>query len=126
VPPEVDVLERKQILVVEDDDAIQESLKDVLEQEGYDVTQAYDGRQALDSLERIEPSIVLLDFMMPVMDGAEFCDELRRRGATRVPIVLLTADRRPEERAHALGVCAFVRKPMSLDTLLAVIHDHAL
>ena len=120
------MLERKLILVVEDDEAIQESLKDVLEQEGYEVAQAYDGQEALDVLGRSRPAIVLLDFMMPVMDGVAFCEELRRRGSNAVPIVLLTADARPETVARALGVCAFVRKPMTIEALLAVIREHAL
>jgi CheY-like chemotaxis protein len=120
------VPEGKVVLIVEDDDGIQESLKDALEDEGYVVAQAYNGKEGLEYLSRELPSLVLLDFMMPVMNGVAFCEELRKREPTGVPIVLLTADSRADERARELGVSAFVRKPMTIEDLLAVVAKHAL
>lgn len=117
--------ERKVVLIVEDDEGIQESLKDALEDEGYVVAQAYNGREGLDYLARERPSLVLLDFMMPVMNGVAFCEELRKREPTGVPIVLLTADARADDRARELGVTAFIRKPMTIEDLLAIVEEHA-
>lgn len=116
---------RKVVLVVEDDDSIQESLKDALEGAGYAVAQAYNGGEALEYLARVRPSIILLDYMMPVMNASAFCEELRRREPLGVPIVLLTADARAEMRANELGVQAFIRKPMTLEALLEAVSEHA-
>ncbi len=118
--------ERKIVLIVEDDDGIQESLKDALEDEGYVIAQAYNGKEALDYLSRERPSLVLLDFMMPVMNGVAFCEELRKREPIGIPIVLLTADARADDRARELGVSAFIRKPMTLEDLLAIVAKHAI
>jgi DNA-binding response OmpR family regulator len=116
----------KVVLIVEDDDGIQESLKDALEDEGYVVAQAYNGREGLEYLSRERPSLVLLDFMMPVMNGVTFCEELRKREPTGVPVILLTADGRADERAREIGVIAFIRKPMTIEDLLAIVAKYAL
>jgi signal transduction histidine kinase/DNA-binding response OmpR family regulator len=80
------------VLVVEDDAATREILRRTLEHDGWVVTEAENGRAALDSLSRAVPDLIVLDLMMPEMDGFEFVGELRRREAgRRVPVVVVTA-----------------------------------
>ena len=77
------------ILVVDDDHAIAEMVGIVLRGKGFDVVTAPDGASALDAFDRVGPDLVLLDLMLPGMDGIEVCRELRRRSG--VPVIMLTA-----------------------------------
>lgn len=79
----------EKILIVDDDKNICELLRLYLEKEGYAVTQAYDGEAAFEAFEREKPNLVLLDVMMPKMDGWEVCRKIRERGST--PVIMLTA-----------------------------------
>jgi GAF domain-containing protein/DNA-binding response OmpR family regulator len=80
------------VLVVDDDAAVRQLLRRMLEPEGYEVLEAENGRIALERLRETSPSVVLLDLMMPEMDGFEFIAEFRRREAWRaIPIVVITA-----------------------------------
>jgi CheY-like chemotaxis protein len=80
------------VLVVDDDDNVRQLLRRMLEPEGYTVVEAENGRAALERLRDVTPSVVLLDLMMPEMDGFEFVTEFRRREAWRaIPIVVVTA-----------------------------------
>jgi CheY-like chemotaxis protein len=80
------------ILVVDDDSAMRQRLRGLLEKEGWEVDEAADGREALVRLTKQRPGLVLLDLVMPGMDGFEFLAELQRRPDDRsVPVVLLTA-----------------------------------
>ena len=105
------------ILVVDDDEAILTSLRDLLESEGYGVDVAHDGREALDKLARMDPpQLILLDLKMPVMDGWQFLSE--HSGAAsdrRVPIVLLSG---LPFIPNALGVSDFLSKPINPSRLL--------
>jgi CheY-like chemotaxis protein len=93
------------VLIVEDDTALRELLRRMLEREGYAVVEAEHGRAALDRLREGTPGIILLDLMMPVMDGFEFLVELRREDAWRgIPVIVLTArDLSAEERERLNG-----------------------
>jgi CheY-like chemotaxis protein len=111
------------VLLVEDDEAIRESLSELLESEGYRVVTARNGRQALDWLTTSSelPALVLLDLMMPVMSGLEVLEAMRALpdAARRdLPVIVLTASR---ERPHAPGVIATLRKPIDVDDLLDAI-----
>jgi len=80
------------VLVVDDDDEVRQILRRMLEPEGYAVVEARDGREALERLRDVSPSVILLDLMMPEMDGFEFVAEFRRHEAWRaIPIVVVTA-----------------------------------
>jgi GAF domain-containing protein/CheY-like chemotaxis protein len=80
------------VLVVDDDDNVRQLLRRMLEPEGYTVVEAENGRAALERLRDVTPSVVLLDLMMPEMDGFEFVTEFRRRETWRaIPIVVITA-----------------------------------
>ncbi|MEO5568426.1 MAG: response regulator, partial [Gemmatimonadaceae bacterium] len=93
------------VLVVEDDVATRQSLRRGLEREGWRVVEAVNGREGLARLAVEAPSLVLLDLMMPVMDGVEFVTEMRRNEAWRdIPVIVITAkDVSPEERSRLNG-----------------------
>jgi CheY-like chemotaxis protein len=105
------------ILVVDDDEAILDSLRDLLESEGYGVDVAHDGREALDKLAQMEPpQLILLDLKMPVMDGWQFLSERSADAALpRVPVVLLSG---LPFIPNALGVSDFLSKPINPSRLL--------
>jgi CheY-like chemotaxis protein len=108
------------ILVVDDDPAIRETVASVLEMEGYSHALARDGLEALEMAERINPSAVLLDMRMPVMDGWGFAREARKRGHS-FPIVVMTAAENARRRCDEIGGDACVPKPFELDDLLSTI-----
>ncbi len=92
------------VLVVEDDPATREVIRRALERDGWIVSEAENGRSALESLAQAMPDLVVLDLMMPEMDGFEFVDELRRTEAgRRVPVVVVTAKEITEEDRERLG-----------------------
>lgn len=108
------------ILVVDDDRAIRESLGRALRLEGYDVDLAADGAAALEALRNDPPQAVVLDVMMPNVDGLTVCRVLRAEG-NRTPILMLTARTETAERVAGLdaGADDYMPKPFELDELLA-------
>ena len=109
-------------LVVDDDPALQEVLRDVLEAEGYCVVMADDGEQALRQWDEARPDIVLLDIIMPGMDGYEVCRRLRQWDPRRTtPIIMLTARSAEADELHGLEVGAddYVTKHFSVKQLTA-------
>lgn len=108
------------ILVVDDDRAIRESLARALGLEGYDVLTATDGAIALDVIGREQPDAVLVDVMMPNLDGLTLCRVLRAE-RNRVPILMLTARTETSERIAGLdaGADDYLPKPFDLGELLA-------
>jgi len=108
------------ILIVEDELAMRTALADVLEDEGYRVITAADGAAGLDRAIKEKPDLVLLDIMMPKLDGFAVCAELRRLGHTE-PILMLTAKGQVEDRVTGLDVGAddYLVQPFSTDALLA-------
>jgi len=115
------------VLIVEDDPPTRELLSRLLESEGWQVATAENGRVALDALERRIPSLILLDLMMPVMDGCQFATELRRQPRWReIPVIVLTAkDLTAEDRRMLNGdVQGVLQKgALSREELLREIHD---
>ncbi len=109
------------VLVVDDDVTIREVVRDLLQDEGYTVTVAADGRHALEVIAGDPtPDLVLLDMRMPVLDGREFAQALEARGV-RTPLIVMTAQRNPEEAARLVGATSFVAKPFDLDALLEAV-----
>ncbi|MDQ4075608.1 MAG: response regulator [Chloroflexota bacterium] len=107
------------VLIVDDDPGIQETLEAILEFEGYEVSLARDGIEALSYLEEELPGLILLDLMMPRMDGFALTQELERRGLrAALPIIVLTADGRAQEKAARLRAEDYVEKPFELSDLL--------
>ena len=109
------------VLIVEDDKNIQELLQLYLEKEGYAVTLADDGGQGLAKFRTIKPDLVLLDVMMPVMDGWTVCKTIRSESAT--PIIMLTAKGELDDKITGLkaGADDYVTKPFEMKELLARI-----
>src|SRR5581483_2801952 len=114
--------EHPRVLVVDDDEVIRGFLREALEDDGYDVEVAGDGREALAVVDRWRPDLILLDLMMPEMDGWTFRAELRRHpDLAEIPVIVLSAVRDLGARAAALEAAALVAKPFDLDRLLETI-----
>ncbi|KAA8880328.1 response regulator transcription factor [Nocardia colli] len=108
------------VLVVDDEDAVREALVRAMDSEGYETRAAGDGAAALAEIERWQPEVVLLDVLMPFMDGLTACRRLRARG-DRTPILMLTARDAVADRVDGLdaGADDYLVKPFDLDELLA-------
>jgi DNA-binding response OmpR family regulator len=107
------------ILVVDDEPHIVELVRYNLAQEGFDVAVAYDGRDALEKAREYSPDLVILDLMLPYVDGLEVCRQLRR--GSSVPILMLTAKDGEQDRVRGLDLGAddYVTKPFSPRELVA-------
>jgi CheY-like chemotaxis protein len=115
-----------EVLVVEDDYAIRETLRDLLQDEGYPVLSASNGQEALTLLEHCSPRLILLDLMMPVMDGREFRLAQRSDPAlARIPVVVISADHSLEHKVEGLAVDGWLAKPFDLDALLMTLKRYA-
>jgi len=119
----------RRILVVDDEPAIRRLLCDVFASEGYLVTQAANGRQALQQLQLVQPNIVVLDLMMPAMNGLEFAAKCRHiQGCAELPIILLSAVHEALHTATSLsgaGINACLGKPFGIHEILALVEQHA-
>ena len=108
-----------QILVVDDESRMRKLVKDFLQREGYSVLEAEDGMEAMDIFYEQKIDLVILDVMMPRMDGWQTCREIRRDST--VPIIMLTArsEERDELQGFELGVDEYISKPFSPKILVA-------
>ncbi|MCX5800076.1 MAG: response regulator [Candidatus Eisenbacteria bacterium] len=112
----------QRILVVEDDPNIRQVLKLQLEGAGYDVGAVEDGLKAIEEVSRLVPELILLDVMMPKMDGYEVCRRLKAKFETsRIPVIMLTAKSTPIEKVEGFesGANDYVTKPYAVKELLA-------
>lgn len=122
---------RPRVLVVDDEEGIQQTLREVLDIEGYEVVVASNGRQALDIISRWLPDVIVLDLMMPVMSGRAFREAQLALpdGGDGVPVVVISGARDARGRAEAIGAAAVIVKPFDLDdvvtTVERVIDDHS-
>ncbi|GGG18469.1 response regulator transcription factor [Paenibacillus aceti] len=109
----------KRVLIVEDEARIREVISDYFLQDGWEVSEADNGREALDWFDTMYPDLVILDVMMPQMDGFEVCRELRFRSG--VPIILLTAKSADQDKllGYELGADDYITKPFSPKVLVA-------
>jgi CheY-like chemotaxis protein len=110
------------VLLVEDEEQLRRVMKDLLEREGYLVSEARDGIQALDQVDRHAPDIIVLDLNLPGLDGYSVLQQLRSRPATRtIPVMVLTAkgDEDNEVRVFELGADDFITKPFRARALSA-------
>ncbi len=110
----------KRILVVDDETSIADAISDVLSMEGYSVELANNGRVGLEMAQKSPPSAMLVDVMMPVMDGLTLIRELRNDAELRdIPVVLMSAGAIPSERQP--DDIPFLRKPFQIDELISAI-----
>jgi two-component system nitrogen regulation response regulator NtrX len=116
----------KQILVVDDEERIRQSLNGVLKDEGYDVEEAKDGVQALKRVESDPPDVVLLDIWMPGMDGIETLERIKTQ-TPNLPVIMISGHANIElaVKATKLGAYDFIEKPLSLEKVLLAV-NHAL
>lgn len=114
-------MSNEKILIVDDDHSICELLRLYITKEGYDTRLAYDGEEALQAFEEYKPDLVLLDWMMPRLDGKEVC--LRIRQTSRVPIIMLTAKGETFDKVMGLelGADDYVVKPFDTKEVVARI-----
>jgi two-component system response regulator MprA len=108
------------VLIAEDDKSVRDSLARVLTYEGYDVQTAVDGAEALAAALETPPDLIVLDVLMPVLDGLTTCRRLRQAG-DRTPVLMLTARHEVSDKVAGLdaGADDYLVKPFSLDELLA-------
>jgi two-component system phosphate regulon response regulator PhoB len=112
------------VLVVEDEDALSALLQYNLDKEGYQVTVAADGEEALVVVDEAQPDLIVLDWMLPQVSGVEVCRRLRARPETRnMPIIMLTARGEETDRIRGLdtGADDYIVKPFSMSELAARI-----
>ena len=110
------------VLLVDDEDSLRKVMRDLLERDGYIVTEARDGVQALDQVDRVGPDIIVLDLNLPGLDGYGVLSHLRSRPATaNIPVIVLTAkgDEDNEVRVFELGADDFLTKPFRARALSA-------
>jgi CheY-like chemotaxis protein len=109
-------------LVVDDDPDILEALSEILESEGFGIQQARNGLEALELVAKLQPNLILLDLMMPVMDGWEFAERMRGRSDwAQIPVIVLSADRNIGTKARELGALGYLAKPFELNELLTMV-----
>ena len=113
----------RKLLIVDDEENLRSMLAAALRHHGFDVSVAANGRDALGAVPRVRPDLILLDVMMPDLDGFEVCRRLRAQG-DRTPVLFLTARDSTEDKVRGLtlGGDDYVEKPFSLDELVARTH----
>jgi len=113
--------EQKRILVVDDEQTVRDFLQKSLEYAGYDVITASDGREALDKVSHFDVSLVLLDIVMPGLDGFEVLEQMRQY--KNIPVIMLSGigDETTKIDTLTLGADDYITKPFSVDELLVRI-----
>ena len=113
-------MKERKILVVDDDPSILDTLDEFLDMEGYSVQTAINGQDALGRLKYTNPSLVLLDMRMPVLDGWGFAKALQELGL-KIPVLVMTAAQDARQWAEEVGAAGYVSKPFDLSELLAMV-----
>jgi two-component system alkaline phosphatase synthesis response regulator PhoP len=116
----------KRILVVDDDEMVLMALEELLKPEGYEVQTVSSGTEALQKLDQGAYDLLMLDVIMPEMDGYELCKRIRQKQDYKeTPVVFLTAKSRNEDKAKGLeaGGNLYLSKPISPDKLLGIVSD---
>jgi CheY-like chemotaxis protein len=113
---------KKKVLVVDDYAENVELLEELLSSSGYEVSTAYDGEEALRIARSVLPDLILLDIMMPKMDGYQVCEELRNSANTKdIPIIFVTAKTEVKDWTHAIfnmGANSYITKPVNAKKLI--------
>jgi CheY-like chemotaxis protein len=113
---------RRRVVVIDDDTDIVESIAIVLEGAGYDAEASSNGKEALDRVRAERPCLILLDLMMPGMNGWQFrAEQLQDATISSIPVVVMTGFPAAAENAKSLGASACLKKPIDLDDLLDTV-----
>jgi DNA-binding response OmpR family regulator len=118
-------MDQHTILVVDDDPNVRELLRVNLAAQGYDIDTAANGTEALLAIERCVPQLIILDVMMPEMDGWEVCKQVRDRYQDSVRIIMLTAKDTARDKIIGKDILKaddYLTKPFDIDELLATVH----
>ena len=113
------------VLVIDDDEAVRGAVAEDLKREGYDLHFATNGMEGLKRLQEIDPTVIILDLQMPVMDGREFLSQLHLKPSDPYSVVVLTAygDADAIESCYGAGVSTFLKKPFNLYEIRAVVKN---
>lgn len=115
----------KKILIADDEDDVKVVVQLFLESKGYEILTAYDGLDALDKARKERPDLILLDLMMPVVDGFEVCKKLKAHPDTAsIPVVMISASAQAESKQRGLdaGAVDYIIKPFQPEALDSLIH----
>ena len=112
------------VLVVDDDEGVRAVMASVLEDDGWEVETATNGRSALETLRSGHPGVIILDLRMPVMDGLTFADHYREFPEPRAPLILISATV-TEAAIRATGAVTGLRKPIDLNVSLDTVSVYA-
>ncbi len=115
----------KKILVIDDELELVKAITIRFKASGYEVTSAFDGQEGVDKAEEIKPDLILLDIVMPKMDGYQVCKKLKGNPETKdIPIIIFTASGQQdlEKRCMAVGGKAVIMKPFEAPELLALVN----
>ncbi|HZR44779.1 MAG TPA: response regulator [Ktedonobacteraceae bacterium] len=113
----------KLVLIVEDDADLRQTIQWMLEDEGFAVETAGDGREALDRAVRKKPSLVILDMGLPIIDGFGVAEGLHATYGDGIKILTLTADGRAAEKSKRIGAIGYLNKPFDLDALITAVQE---
>lgn len=114
----------KKILVIDDDVAILDALRIILEDAGYEVVACSDGRKAIEYIQTVTPSLLLLDIWMSGKDGLEIAEEIKQRKETKnIPIVMISALSNGQKATKKLGL-DFLMKPFTIKDILTKVHKY--
>jgi len=115
------------VLIIDDEPELVKAVEVRLKANGYDVEVAYDGKEGIDKAKEIRPDLILLDFVMPMMDGYEVARELMADiEIKQIPIVVLTASQQKDlkTRFREKGINAFIVKPFETSELLDMVNKY--
>ena len=116
----------KRILVIDDEPELVKAIEIRLKTSGYEVEAAYDGQSGIDKAKEVKPDLILLDIIMPRMDGYEVTKELIADPETeQIPIIVFTASQQRdlEARCRELGITDFIKKPFETSDLLNMVNE---
>lgn len=113
------------VMVVDDDEAILEALRDTLEVEGYDVVTTTSGEETIKMADQHRPQVILLDMLLSGIDGRDVCRELKaNNGTDDIPVIMFSAHPNVEASVMACGSDMFLAKPFDIDFLLNAIQRY--
>ena len=112
------------VLIVDDDEDMIEVMELLLQDAGYTTRTALNGQQALDAVAKSMPALILLDMLMPVMNGWQFAREFRARYGAGVPIVVATAAEHVQHRGDEVDAAGVLPKPFEVSDLLRLVAQH--
>lgn len=114
----------EKILVADDEEEVRDIMKDILTKEGYNVVVAKDGQEALGLTKTNNPDLIILDYMMPGLDGVQTCQSLKKDNQTKsIPVIMVTAYPGEKESGLSAGAIDFVTKPIEKVALLVRIRS---